>query len=185
MANIGSGEARVLVDGKDVPALTGVRLENPQMSPDRFHVAVTLASPTQKEVGILNLGNSKWSPLGPGEQITWFPDGSRVAWIGPDGKDGAEVLSVSVTDGVPAAASAANKRLIDLEGGRSVERFCKTDQSGKWLVFGAATGGEKAVTAPGIGDYEIFLWPVGATAKRAVRLTFHSANDRWPDIRTP
>jgi hypothetical protein len=33
-----------------------------------------------------------------------------------------------------------------------------------------------------IADYEIYLWEVGTPADTAVRLTYHSGNDRWPDI---
>ena len=36
-----------------------------------------------------------------------------------------------------------------------------------------------------IADYEIYLWEVGAPAESAARLTFHSGNDRWPDIFIP
>jgi hypothetical protein len=31
-------------------------------------------------------------------------------------------------------------------------------------------------------DYEVYLWKIGIDPKNAVRLTFHTANDRWPDI---
>jgi hypothetical protein len=33
-----------------------------------------------------------------------------------------------------------------------------------------------------IADYEVYLWKIGDDKKSAVRLTFHTANDRWPDI---
>ena len=33
-----------------------------------------------------------------------------------------------------------------------------------------------------IADYEIYLWQVGTPPDKAVRLTYHSGNDRWPDI---
>jgi len=36
-----------------------------------------------------------------------------------------------------------------------------------------------------IADYEIYLWEVGTPASTAVRLTYHSGNDRWPDIFMP
>jgi hypothetical protein len=28
----------------------------------------------------------------------------------------------------------------------------------------------------------VYLWKIGAEPASAVRLTFHTANDRWPDI---
>jgi hypothetical protein len=33
-----------------------------------------------------------------------------------------------------------------------------------------------------VEDYELFLWEVGSSSTSATRLTFHTANDRWPDI---
>jgi hypothetical protein len=36
-----------------------------------------------------------------------------------------------------------------------------------------------------IADYEIYLWEVGSPMDSSVRLTFHSGNDRWPDIFIP
>jgi hypothetical protein len=36
-----------------------------------------------------------------------------------------------------------------------------------------------------IADYEIYLWRVGDKPEGAVRLTYHSGNDRWPDIFIP
>ena len=34
-------------------------------------------------------------------------------------------------------------------------------------------------------DYEIYLWEVGTPTEKAVRLTYNSGNDRWPDIFIP
>ena len=36
-----------------------------------------------------------------------------------------------------------------------------------------------------IADYEIYLWEVGSPPEKAARLTWHSGNDRWPDIFIP
>ena len=33
-----------------------------------------------------------------------------------------------------------------------------------------------------IADYEVELLKIGEPAAKAARLTFHSGNDRWPDI---
>jgi hypothetical protein len=33
-----------------------------------------------------------------------------------------------------------------------------------------------------IYDYEVYIWKRGAPVATATRLTFHSGNDRWPDI---
>ena len=57
---------------------------------------------------------------------------------------------------------------------------CQIDFSadGKWLVWGATAKGHDH----DIYDYELYLWEIGTPAKTAARLTFHTANDRWPDI---
>ena len=69
---------------------------------------------------------------------------------------------------------------LDLPVPYSHEYFPKLNQDGRYLVLGASTGGHEHDVA----DYEIFLWPVGAPADQALRLTFHSGNDNWPDIFT-
>ena len=67
---------------------------------------------------------------------------------------------------------------FDAPGEYSHEYFPKLDNSGLVLVYGASTGGHEHDTA----DYEIFLWPIMRPAAEAVRLTYHTGNDCWPDI---
>ena len=31
-------------------------------------------------------------------------------------------------------------------------------------------------------DYELYLWKIGEPVESATRITYHSGNDRWPDI---
>ncbi|MEP7050467.1 MAG: hypothetical protein ABJB12_08955, partial [Pseudomonadota bacterium] len=54
-------------------------------------------------------------------------------------------------------------------------------RDGKWLVWGITQRGHDHDTA----DYEIYLWEVGSPFDKAVRLTYNSGNDRWPDIFIP
>jgi hypothetical protein len=68
--------------------------------------------------------------------------------------------------------------LIDLPGRRSHEYFPELSSDGKWLVWAATQRGHDH----DIADYEIYLWEVGTPADTAARLTYHSGNDRWPDI---
>jgi hypothetical protein len=67
---------------------------------------------------------------------------------------------------------------MDLPGRRSHEYFPQLSSDGKWMVWAATAKGHDH----DIADYEIYIWEVGTPADRAARLTFHSANDRWPDI---
>jgi len=71
--------------------------------------------------------------------------------------------------------------LIDIPGRRSHEYFPQLSADGKWLVWAATQRGHDH----DIADYEIYLWEVGTPAQDAVRLTYHSGNDRWPDIYIP
>ena len=70
------------------------------------------------------------------------------------------------------------KPWLDLPAPYSHEYFPKLNREGRYLVLGASAGGHEHDVA----DYEIFLWPVGESADQALRLTFHSGNDNWPDI---
>jgi len=69
---------------------------------------------------------------------------------------------------------------MDLPGRRSHEYFPAIDPSGRWLVWCATQYGHEH----DLYDYEVYLWKIGADPKSAVRLTFHTGNDRWPDIFT-
>jgi hypothetical protein len=92
------------------------------------------------------------------------------------------VFSVAVRDGRPTREHAYEEmRFIDIPGRRSHEYFPQLDREGKWLVWAATQRGHDH----DIADYEIFIWEVGSPPERATRLTFHSANDRWPDIHIP
>jgi hypothetical protein len=46
------------------------------------------------------------------------------------------------------------------------------------MVWGATDKGHDH----DIYDYEIYIWKRGQPVESAVRLTFHTGNDRWPDI---
>ena len=87
-------------------------------------------------------------------------------------KDGVQQEKIGFF-GVPKAA-----KLMDLPGRRSHEYFPRVSSDGKWLVWGATAKGHDH----DIYDYELYLWQIGTPVKTAARLTYHTANDRWPDI---
>ena len=176
----GSGEKRI-VDGK--AELKGGIAQNPNMSTDGKFLAVTLRG-SQRSVGILNLANRQWfeSATGGGCQMTFFPGRNRVARVNPTGNGGTELYAHDLdAAGKHGALSAAQQKWLDLPGRRSHEYFPQFSQDGKWLVWAATDRGHDH----DIADYEIFLLKVGETADKAVRLTFHSGNDRWPDAWIP
>jgi hypothetical protein len=114
-----------------------------------------------------------------GQQIGWAPDGASVYWEDDAGKEGSRIAREPVVAGTPADERDPSKiLLVDLPGKRSRERFPRLSNDGKWLVFAAAVNNLEN----DVDDFELFLWEAGAPATSATRLTFHSANDRWPDI---
>ena len=69
--------------------------------------------------------------------------------------------------------------LLDNPGAWSHEYFPRFTADGRWLVYGASTGGHEQDSA----DYEIFLWDTAAYPPTPpARLTFHTGNDCWPDV---
>ncbi|MBI3456872.1 MAG: PD40 domain-containing protein, partial [Candidatus Rokubacteria bacterium] len=104
-------------------------------------------------------------------QTTWAPDGQSLVWVETGGNGGTRLMT-GRPDGTGRAL------FMDLPGAYSHEYFPKLSNDGRWLIWGAAAEGHEHDRA----DYEIFLWEVGTPVERAVRLTYHEANDQWPDV---
>jgi hypothetical protein len=176
---LAGGEETVLVDSAKVPELDGALLQQPEMSKDGNFVAITLRG-SKRETGIWDVRNKKWTRTGEGCQINWTPSGDEVYWVHPTGNGGSRVLHLPVTDGKSTKSDSDLDAitLVDIPGRRSHEYFPQLSSDGKWLVWAATQRGHDHDTA----DYDIYLWEVGTPADTAVRLTYNSANDRWPDI---
>lgn len=176
------GDETVLVDSTKVPELDGALLQQPEISKDGRYIAITLRG-SKRETGIWNIRKKTWIRTGEGCQINWTPFKSEVYWVHPTGNGGSRVLHLPIVNGKPAKSDADLDALtlIDLPGRRSHEYFPQLSADGKWLVWAATQRGHEHDTA----DYEIYLWEVGTPFETAARLTYHSANDRWPDIFIP
>jgi Tol biopolymer transport system component len=175
---LAGGAETVLMDSRGVADLEGALLQQPELSRDGKHVAITLRG-AKRETGVWDLQKRTWTRTGLGCQINWTPDGGSIYWVNPTGNGGSEVFRLAMKDGRPAAGAAAEpSRFIDLPGRRSHEYFPQLSADGRWLVWAATQRGHDHDVA----DYEIYLWEVGTPPETAARLTFHSANDRWPDI---
>jgi Tol biopolymer transport system component len=175
---VGKPPATLLVDSQKVPALDGALLQQPQMSHDGKYIAITLRG-SKRETGIWDIAGSTWTRTGDGCQINWTPDGRSVYWVHPTGNGGSRVFKAD-TKGAELAAEVPDdqKTFIDLPGRRSHEYFPELSTDGSFLVWAATQRGHDHDVA----DYEIYLWQVGSPPEEAARLTFHSGNDRWPDI---
>jgi hypothetical protein len=176
---LAGGEETLLVDSTKVPELDGALMQQPEMSKDGDFIAITLRG-SKRETGLWDVKKKKWLRTGEGCQINWTPDGREVYWMHPTGNGGSRVLHVPVSNGKPTKSDADLDALtlIDIPGRRSHEYFPQLSRDGKWLVWAATQRGHDH----DIADYEIYLWEVGTPAETAVRLTYHSGNDRWPDI---
>ncbi len=178
---LGSGKEIEVMDSAGVSDLDGSLLQQPEMSHDRKLIAITLRG-SKRETGIWDIEKKTWTQTGLGCQINWTPDAGAIYWVNPTGNGGSEIFRMPIKDGKPAKSFSDDElRLMDLPGRRSHEYFPELSADGKWMVWGVTQRGHDH----DIADYEIYLWEVGAPAESAVRLTYHSGNDRWPDIFIP
>jgi Tol biopolymer transport system component len=177
----GDGEPELLVDSQKQEVLDGALLQQPQMSSDGRFIAITLRG-SKRETGIWDVNKQSWIRTGDGCQINWTPDGQQVYWVHPTGNGGSRVFRQQMANGKPTKEVDDDaKTFIDLPGRRSHEYFPELSDDGSWLVWAATQRGHDH----DIADYEVYLWQVGQPPEQAARLTFHSGNDRWPDIFVP
>lgn len=158
--------------------------QEPEMSPNGKFLAITLRG-TTRHTGIWNFEKKEWYSTGEGCEITWFPDNKAVLRMNEGAGNGStEVLKFIIDDNgkpvaIPSGLAVDNKfRFMDLPGRRSHEYFPQVSPDGQWLVWCATIYGQDH----DIYDYEVYVWKIGTPQKEAVRLTFNTGNDRWPDI---
>jgi Tol biopolymer transport system component len=158
--------------------------QQPELSPNGKFLAMTLRG-TTRQTGIWNLEKKEWNTTGAGCEISWFPDNKAAVRMNEGGGNGStEVLKFDIDENgkplaVPAGLSIDKKfKFMDLPGRRSHEYFPQISSDGRWMVWCATQYGQDH----DLYDYEVYVWKIGTEPKKAVRLTFHSGNDRWPDI---
>jgi hypothetical protein len=177
----GAQDETELMDSEGVEALDGALLQQPELSHDGRFLAITLRG-SKRETGIWDLKKKAWRQTGLGCQINWTPDGDSIYWVNPTGNGQSEVYKMPIKNGKPPKDFADDQlRFMDVPGRRSHEYFPQLSSDGKWMVWGVTQRGHDH----DIADYEIYLWQVGEPQESAVRLTYHSGNDRWPDIFIP
>jgi hypothetical protein len=178
---LGEDKETLLLDSEaQADQLSGALLQQPEMARDGRFIAITLRG-SKRETGIWDLEKKTWTRTGDGCQINWTPDGAAVYWVHPTGNGESRVLRQPVKAGKPQGEGEGDLdklTFIDLPGRRSHEYFPQLSADGKWLIWAATQRGHDH----DIADYEIYIWQVGEPSEQAARLTFHSGNDRWPDI---
>lgn len=165
-----SGRERVVFDGRK-PPFDG-EPSNPELSPwDPRLLSVTLRGRTHG-IFIINLETGGHTLLsGPGCEATWRPDRREIVWVQNGGRGETQIMLSPLERIRPSV-------FMDLPFSFSHEYFPRFSADGKWFIWGASEGDHEH----DIADYEIFLWKVGTPWDQAVRLTYNSANDRFPDL---
>ncbi|MDC0677660.1 hypothetical protein [Sorangium atrum] len=180
-SKLGSGAETQLMDSEGVSELDGALLQQPELSSDGKYLAITLRG-SKRETGIWDIAKKAWTQTGLGCQVNWTPDHTAIYWVHPTGNGDSRVLRMPIDNGTPPKDVDLDKlQFMDLPGRRSHEYFPQLSRDGKWLVWGITQRGHDHDTA----DYEIYLWEVGTPPEKAARLTYNSANDRWPDVFIP
>ena len=165
----GAPEEVILESGRGkVPA--GFELAQPSIGGIDSIAAATIRG-SLYGTGVFDKDGS-FRQFGSGCQITWQSvDSANVIWMDHPGKQKNAIYTADIRTGVC-------RVLLDRETEYSHEYFPRTSPDGRWLVFGASTGGHEHDMA----DYEIFLWRIGTPQSDVCRITSHTGNDCWPDI---
>lgn len=163
-------EQLLLASGGNLAVPQDTWLETPSLSPDGRRVAVTLRG-ARRATAVVDLADGALHPVGDGCQLAWSPDGSYLFKVDHGGRQQNAFYRLD-------ARTLAPLKWLDLPGEFSHEYFPRVAGSGDLLVFAASRGDHEHDKA----DYEIFLWQIGRPPAEALRLTFHSGNDNWPDL---
>ncbi|MDO5673399.1 MAG: lysylphosphatidylglycerol synthase domain-containing protein [bacterium] len=166
---VGGRENVVLESGKNVQIPADTWLGLPNFSPRGDRVALTLSGALRTTAIIERNGRVHFT--GNGCQLAWAPDGSYLIKVDHGGRQQNVLYRLD-----PEKREAV--KWFDAPGEFSHEYFPRIVNTGDLLVYGASSGDHEHDKA----DYELFLWQIGQPPETAVRLTFHSGNDNWPDI---
>lgn len=170
--DIETGKERILFTSGNGDVKKNAALTTPGFNTYSNKMAVTLRYGQRMAATVDMYGKLK--EISDGCQLTWSKDGSYLYYVGYGGKmKNAFYLYDPKTE--------KSTKWLDIPGEFSHEYFPKLSNDEKYLVFGASKGGKDGHEHDS-ADYEIFLWQVGAPAESAVRLTFHTGNDNWPDV---
>ncbi len=167
---LADGRERVLfATGSNIPLDASVLLETPSWNEAEKALAVTLRGGRR---GTVIIGeDKKIRQVGDGCELSWSRDGSFLYYVDHGGRKENAFYKVN-------PQTLERTLWYDAPGDYSHEYFPRLSNTGDFLVFGASSHGHEHDKA----DYEIFLWPVGAPMDKAVRLSYHTGNDNWPDI---
>jgi hypothetical protein len=170
---LATGVERVLFRAGAPPVPGGATLETPDYDESTGRLVATLRGSGGRITALIT-STGKLQRLGGGGdcQVAWSRDRRSLFFVGRGGRQ-QNALYTLVPGGRP-------ELWLDLPGALSHEYFPRQSPDGRFLVFAASAGGREH--EHDAGDYELFLWRIGDPAGRAVRLTYHTGNDGWPDL---
>jgi hypothetical protein len=165
-----TGKETVLMEsGKNIPIPATVTLGTPMWSDRRDAMTATLRGAVRGTF-IIQPGK-KMRQIGDGCELFWSPNSSYLYYVDHGGRMQNAFYKVD-------PKTLQRTKWFDSPGKYSHEYFPKVSNTGDILVFGASAGGHEHDRE----DYEIFLWKIGSPPETAVRLTYHTGNDNWPDL---
>ena len=167
----------VLADGGRPPL--GGPVQSPVLASNRKLLALILRQKNYRGPAVLDLRTSRLNKFFQSQacQTFWSDDQNSLLFIAKGGQGGTRVMVAHIPN-TASGETYPTKVLMDLPGPYSHEYFPRLDNTGGWLVWGAAAKGHEHDRA----DYELFLWQLGRPFKEALRLTHYAGNDQWPDI---
>ena len=171
---LASGIEQIVFRAGVPPVPAGVNLETPDYDESTGRLVATLRGAGAPRITALITTSGTFQKIGGGGdcQVAWSRDRRRLFFVGHGGRQQNALYTI-----VPGARA---ELWLDLPGALSHEYFPRQSPDGRFLVFAASAGGREH--EHDAGDYELFLWRIGDPAEKAVRLTYHSGNDAWPDL---
>jgi hypothetical protein len=172
--DLATGVERVLFSAGVPPVPGGANLETPDYDESTGRLVATLRGAGAPRITALFTSSGSLQTIGGGGdcQVAWSRDRRSLFFVGHGGRQQNALYTV-----VPGGRA---ELWLDLPGALSHEYFPRQSRDGKFLVFAASAGGREH--EHDAGDYELFLWRIGDPAEKAVRLTYHTGNDAWPDL---
>lgn len=172
--NIDSKKTNLLFNG-DNPPVNG-HCGEPSLSSDETKLALVIRTNQFNGIGIVDLKTNELKKICKHRScnITFSPDYNYLYWVRHGGKGETQIFYSPVDNPAPSV-------FMDLPSEYSHEYFPRISNDGKWLIWGASTGGHEH----DIADYEIFLWKIGTPWEDYIRFTYSEANDNWPDLYIP
>ncbi|MDD5707474.1 MAG: lysylphosphatidylglycerol synthase domain-containing protein [Kiritimatiellae bacterium] len=170
LQELDTGKVQLLFESGRAPVPAGVDLQTPDYDARTGRLAVTLRGAARITAVYGPADGARQIGGGDSCQMAWLPDGALCS-VGHGGRL-RNAIYRHVLD------PPRNDIWLDLPEPYSHEYFPRLSHDGRLLVLGASAGAHEHDTA----DYEIFAWEPGTAPEDAVRLTFHTGNDCWPDV---